>query len=451
MDTFELIELESQKLMIESLISNDDLFSICSNILQPDYFEPEYRSSIQFILKYYNDYNALPPVALINAETGKQFTIHNITNDQFDFYCDKVELFCRERAVFNEVSKYPEWAEQGDYGQLLQRMESAVQVSIHRDLGINIFENVEDRIAQRKQQTKKYSTGWPQVDEQLDSGISKTELLLFSANSGGGKSVALSNLALSFASQGLNVLYISLELSELLISDRFETMITEWTKQYKLDHPEATAEKIAQITKNYKASVYVKYMPGDETCSNDIKAYLKQFQMHHGFLPDVLIVDYLDILETNEKRHYTNDYQKDKRSSTQLRAIGNNPKHPMIMATASQQTRGAIDQLDPGQNHIAGGLSKVNICDVYISIIMTNQMRMQGMAYFKFLKTRSSSGVGVKVPMIWDAKSIRFKPSDEPIMTEPTHTNLKNNLNSDFDKHSSDDEEDFLQTLLLSD
>lgn len=426
MDKADLIELRTQQLMLENLLGTTELFSVCCSIVQPTFFSPEFRSAVEFIKEYFDAYDNIPTVDMVNAEVGTDLEARSkLPGDQLDYFTDKIELFCRERAVFNEIMTYPQLAETHNYGELLERITAATQLSIPRDIGTDVLSNVKQRIADRQDSARKYSTGWAMVDETMGGGISKTELIMFSANSGGGKSVALSNLALALVKQHLNVLYISLELSEELIGDRFETMITGWNRATKLDRSDETAIKVENVKTQSNSTIYVKYMPADETCCNDIKAYLKQFEIQNGFMPDALIVDYLDILETNEKRAYSNEYQKDKRTSTQLRTIGNNPRHPMIMATASQQNRGAINELDPGQNHIAGGLSKVNICDVYISIIMTDAMRLQKMAFFKFLKIRSSGGVGTKVPLLWDGATIHFITSDSPVEMEPVDNTLK--------------------------
>ncbi|WP_197710564.1 hypothetical protein, partial [Escherichia coli] len=81
------------------------------------------------------------------------------------------------------------------------------------------------RLERRAASPTRTPTLWYQADALLSGGLARTEMILFSANSGGGKSITLANLALNFLSQPKNqhttekmdVLYISLELSEDLI------------------------------------------------------------------------------------------------------------------------------------------------------------------------------------------------------------------------------------------
>jgi hypothetical protein len=85
----------------------------------------------------------------------------------------------------------------------------------------------------------------------------------------------------------------------------------------------------------------------------------------------------------------------------------------MYIATASQQNRSAIEAPELNQGHIAGGLTKINTVDVYISIVLTPTMRAGGEIGFTFLKTRSSDGVGKTVYLKWNNTSLRITNADQ--------------------------------------
>lgn len=408
------LRYEKQKLLVENLLSSRDLFSLCAGILDSKFFVPELRNSVEFILEYYEDYNSLPTPKVIKAESGIKFEVdeQGVDRDLFEYTAHEIETFCRERAVVNEVLNASKLIEKNDYGSLVERLQKAVLISLQRDLGLSLFESIEDRINRRAEERKPISTGFPNVDDLLGGGVVPSELIMASANSGGGKSVFLANLTLNVAAQGHDVLYISLELSEDMVSDRLETMMTGWSKEEKIERAKEVADRMNKISSNGWGDIYVKYMEGESACSNDVRAYLKQFELQHGKLPRMVVLDYLDIFSTNEKQQFSNVYEKDKIASTQFRAIGNNDYWPMIMATASQQNRSAVNETEVTQASIAGGLSKVNIVDVYFSIIMTDAMRAEGVADFYFLKTRSSNGVGKTAHMKWDEIRLKFSSMD---------------------------------------
>ena len=238
----------------------------------------------------------------------------------------------------------------------------------------------------------------------IGGGLARTEMLLFSANSGGGKSVALANIALNFAAQGLNVLYISLELSEKMIAQRFDMMLTGiptviWRENYK-----EIASSLNQVAPHMGKLVIKRMETG--TSANKIRGYLKEFELKTGYVPDLLVVDYLDIMGANEHVSADNVFEKDKRAAEQLRDILFD--YNMFGATASQQNRSAVDAAELNHSHIAGGLSKVNTVDIYCSIILTPTMKASGEIGFTFLKTRSSDGVGKTMFLTWDNNSLRI-------------------------------------------
>jgi hypothetical protein len=78
------------------------------------------------------------------------------------------------------------------------------------------------------------------------------------------------------------------------------------------------------------------------------------------------------------------------------------------MISASQQNREAIRMASPDQGVIAGGITKVNTVDNYISIFMDPAMRVQGDMIIYFLKTRSSSAVGTSKQLKFNADNLQI-------------------------------------------
>jgi hypothetical protein len=229
-------------------------------------------------------------------------------------------------------------------------------------------------------------------------------MLLFSANSGGGKSIALTNLAINFLAQKLNVLYITMEISEKMVSQRFDAMLSGIPTAEGRYHVSTIADSL-EIIAPHMGRLVVKHMPS-QTTSNTIRSYLKEFELKYSCVPDLLIVDYLDVMWSNV-RVVDNLSEKDKQTSEELHDIGFD--YNMFIATASQQNRGALEAQELNQGHIAGGLTKVNTVDIYVSIVLNASMRSSGEIGFVFLKTRSSNGVGKQIYLKWDnKKSLRI-------------------------------------------
>lgn len=395
---------KKQKLLLEYLISSVDTYCICKSITQPDYFTTDYKKVVRFIHEYYDQYSALPTTDQILVETDVQLKTQEITKDAIKYCTNEIEKFCKQKAITSAVIKASSLIEDEDYGKIEQLIRDAVSVSLHRDLGIQYFEDPLARLESSCNTSERISTGWNDVDTCLGGGLARTEILLLSANSGGGKSVTLANLAVNYVHKKLNVLYITLELAETMVSQRFDTMFTGVSPIVWQPHIHDTADKIDKLKPNV-GSLVIKWM-GSGTNANQIRSYLKEYELVLGMVPDVLIVDYLDIMGTNEKVSADNVWEKDKRATEQLRDILFD--YNMIGATASQQNRAAIDATELNQGHIAGGITKVNTVDWYVSVVMTPAMKASGDIIFVFLKTRSSDAVGKSVSLHWDNNQLRI-------------------------------------------
>lgn len=415
---------KKQKLLLEYLVSSPDTFALCKGIVNSSYFDPEFRKTVEFMHEYYDKYRAVPNTDQIDAETSVQLKQRPVTRDEIEYCSKEVETFCRRRAMEQIVtSKAPKLITEGNHGELERLIKEAMAISLTKDLGLAYFEKPEERIARMLATPQRTSLGWPLMDDLMSGGIARGEIVLFSANSGGGKSITLGNLAANFVAQKKNVLYISLELSEELIAQRFDMMYTGISSVLWSMKTDEIKNRIDQLAPD-QGQLFIKRMP-TMTTPNQIRAYLKEFELKTGIVPDLLIVDYLDIMGTNEKVSADNVFEKDKRATEALRDILID--YNMYGATASQQNRGAIDAQELNQGHIAGGISKVNTVDWYFSIVLTPQMKVAGEIIFVMLKARSSDGVGKQIALRWDNNTLRIlnpdreDPGDELVLKKPSN------------------------------
>ena len=142
---------------------------------------------------------------------------------------------------------------------------------------------------------------------------------------------------------------------------------------------------------------------------------MKEYYLFYGKMPDLLIVDYLDCMNPNEKIDLSDTWSKDKLCSEQLRDIG--VTENMAVATASQLNRSAVNATHHDHSQIAGGISKINTADVYWSIKFDEIQKNKEMIAFILQKTRNSDGVGKTAYLRWDSKHLRIvdlKPNSNP-------------------------------------
>lgn len=393
-----------QKLLIEYLLSNPDTFALCQSIVKPEYFLPEYQNSVKFIKDYFEMYSATPEPYQIVAEAGQNFERRKVETDEINYCCDEIEKFCKHAAMKKAFLSSVDKVNSGDFGAVETAVRDALLVSLNRDLGLRYFDNPEKRLERMLNGNTVEPTGWSEIDELLFGGLSRREMLLISAGPGGGKSMCLTNLGLNFLSRGLDVLYISLELAQDIIAQRVDTMFTGISRKNWQQHSSEIAIRIAN-EKTGKGNLDIKQMPVG-TNATAIRAYLKEYALFYGKMPDLLILDYLDLMNPNEKIDLSDIWVKDKLTSEQLRDIA--VSYNLVVATASQLNRSSVKAKEHDHSQIAGGISKINTTDVYWSIYFNETQRARGEIGFHLQKTRNSDGVGKTVYLKWDATHLRI-------------------------------------------
>lgn len=397
------MDINKQRLLLRYLISSSDLFTLTNPIVRADYFDPEIRRAVKFIQTYYDTYRALPDPAQIQAETTVAITATEVSFDQFSYCVNEVEQFCKRKAMEQAVLKSVALINDDDYGAVETLIREAVTTSITRSLGLEYYDNPLARLERLRNTAKPISTGWDDVDEITGGGFNIGDLIILSANSGGGKSVSMENWADNMNNQGYHGIYFSFELNEDLISKRHDSIVTGVHQAEVLVRYKEVAAAVDNAALK-KGSLLIKQM--QSPTPNDLKAYLKEYELKYKRIPKFIVVDYIGLMRASEKVEAGDVYTKDKLVSEELRNIAQ--EYGAIVMTASQQNRDAIDKLELNQGNIAGGISKIDTCDVYISIIMTDAMRASGDVMFQFLKTRSSDGVGKNAHLAWDAKTLRI-------------------------------------------
>ena len=150
----------------------------------------------------------------------------------------------------------------------------------------------------------------------------------------------------------------------------------------------------------------IKYLPAQSN-ANDIRAYIKEYEIQKKVKVDFLMVDYLDLLMPCTAKVSPNDlFIKDKYVSEELRNLAKELN--VLFITASQLNRGAVDEVEFDHSHISGGISKINTADNVFGIFTSRAMRERGKYQLQMLKTRSSSGVGSKVDLDYDVNTLRI-------------------------------------------
>ena len=412
--------IELQRLYLEFLVSDHELFVRCNSILDDVYFDRGVRESVKFVREYANEYGAVPEIMQIKAKTGLDLQdIGKAGSDHRKWFLDDFEKFCRHKALERAILASTDKLEKKEYGAVEELIKNAVQIGLAKELGTNYWEDPAARLQRIMEKKGGTSTGWTTVDHHLYGGFNRGELNIFAGGSGAGKSLFLQNLALNWVEKGYNVLYVSLELSEDLCGMRLDSMLTGYSTKELFKNMDDVSLKIAMKGKKSGKLQLVQLPNGINV--NDLKAYIKEYQIQNNITVDCVLLDYLDLMNPAKvKISSDNISQKDKHVSEELRNFAIEGDY--LFATASQLNRGAVDEVEFDHSHIAGGLSKIQTADNVVGIFSSRAMRERGRVQIQFMKTRSSSGVGNKVDLGFDVDSLRIRDLEDDEDDAETHT-----------------------------
>jgi hypothetical protein len=401
-----------QKLYLEFLLADKDLFVRCNAITSSKYFVRKYQPVMDFIQEHVDGYGDLPTHEQIKAKVRIEFddVRAKITDDHKKWFMDEYEKFCRHKALEGAILESADKLERHEYGSVEQLIKDAVGIGLAKDFGLNYWDDPAGRIQAIKDNRGQNSTGWESLDKVLYGGFNPGELNIFAGGSGSGKSLFMQNMALNWSLAGKNVVYVSLELSEELCSMRIDAMVTNQSTKDVMRNADDTALKVRMSGK--KAGVLQMIQMPNGATINDIKAYIKEYQIQNDIKIDGLFVDYLDLMmPVSVKVNPSDQFIKDKYVSEELRNLA--IELNILFVTASQLNRGAVDEVEFDHSHIAGGISKINTADNLIGIFSSRAMRERGSVQIQFMKTRSSSGVGSKLDLGYDMNTLRITDLDE--------------------------------------
>lgn len=393
------------------------------NIYNPENFDRSLRPAAEFIKKHSNDHKTMPVLEQVAAATGiKLQHIPDLNEDHFSWFMEEFEAFTKRQELERAILKSADLLEKGEFDPVEKLIKDAVQISLTKDMGTDYWDDPRTRINKYFNSGGQVSTGWPQLDKLLYGGFSRGELNIFAGGSGSGKSLVMMNIALNWLQAGLSGVYITLELSEELCALRTDAMLTNAsTKDIRKDI-ETTELKVKLVGK--KAGQYrIKGFPAQSNI-NDIRSYIKEVQIQTGIRVDFIMVDYLDLLMPVSAKVSPNDlFVKDKYVSEELRNLAK--ELGVLMVTASQLNRSAVEEIEFDHSHISGGISKINTADNVFGIFTSRAMRERGRYQIQCMKSRSSTGVGMKIDLEYNIETMRITDPGESVDQQPGFSGSK--------------------------
>ena len=402
---------DQQTLFLQAMITHKWIYDRCRTILRVEYFNRILRNTAKYIFDNL-DRNIIPIPEQIKAQGDRDIQLlkSELPDDAARLMLEEIEKFCKRRAAENLLMDGIDLFRNDDYQAIEERAKAINSMTTNPQIGYSCRRDFSTLLRQSVDQGL-ISTGWKSIDDILYGGLQRNGLTIFGGQSGSGKSNCLINLALNLQSAGLNIIYITLEMAEYVINQRWAAMITGMsTSEIRSDINRAEL-KIATLLKGGYGDIFYIKLPEGQTSVSDIRAHVRMITAHHSLVPDVVICDYMDLLCPSKRMDMSNLFVKDKYVAEELRALAFEFNTSVV--TASQLNRGSYEDGNFDLSHTAGGMSKINTADDVIFIKCSPEMKQQGRIEFQFLKTRNSAGVGKKVMMKYASECMRISDAEQ--------------------------------------
>jgi len=393
------------------LLKHDlEFFSEIVPLLKPEFFDfPAYKNIFLGVRNYYDEYRKLPSdgalanfiVNSVSGSLGEGIDYENTISEinSFDKSClgdrefilDTVEEFARQKAMESAIRKAVGILnDEGDTGEVEELVKSALLVNRNVDVGQDYFSDVDNRIL-RSYENKgenRLPTIFETHNHHLEGGLCPKEIAIVVAPPGVGKSLYLVNQGAHCILKGKNVLYLSLEMSQDKIAGRFDSVLTQ-IQNSNLKKPLGQVrlkERLNEIKETTPGRLIIKEFPTGGSNVNQLRALLVQLRLHKDFTPDVIIVDYLELLRPN--RTIDSEYQAQQRIAEELRGLA--VEHNILLWTASQTNRQARRVHTITDAELGDSYGKIRPADWVISLNQTQEEYDEGTMRIYVMKARDS-------------------------------------------------------------
>jgi archaellum biogenesis ATPase FlaH len=402
-----------ETIILRNLLHNEEYTRKVLPFLDKEYFvEHADKLLYEQIDTFVNKYNNLPTKEALVIELDST----SLRNEEFDEVTDLLtyveeqdneqpdiqwllettEKFCQDKAIYNAVVKSikildePEKSESGK-GAIPELLTDALSVNFDPHVGHDYLLDSDDRYLFYHRTEKKIPFDLEFFNKITQGGLSTKTLNIALAGTGVGKSLFMCHISSSALSQGNNVLYITLEMSEERIAERIDANLLNIRLDDLVSLPKKMYEKkMEDLKSTVKGRLIIKEYPTAAASTNHFRALLNELNLKRNFKPDIIFVDYINICSSARIRpgQYVNSYSYIKSIAEELRGLAVEFDVPIMSAT--QTNRAGFQNTDVGLEDTSESFGLPATADFMFAIISNENLEEAGQMLIKQLKNRYS-------------------------------------------------------------
>ena len=377
--------------VLSSLLTHKGFLTNIHDIISEEYWDNQaHKWVIKQILKYYDKYHTTPSMEVLKVELQKienevlQISVkeqlkeaYKASDEDLKYVEEEFSNFCKNQQLRKALLNSVDLLKGGDFESIRELINNAIKAGQDKNIGHEYNKDVESRYREDHRIT--ISTPWEKINTLLQGGLGNGDFGLIFGNPGGGKSWSLVALGGHAVKLGYNVLHYTLELGEDYVGRRYDAFFT----QIPVDKISSQKDKIESTVEELKGNLIIKEFPTGKATMTTVESHIQKVK-DLGIEPDLVIIDYVDLLSSKRKTVDRKSEIDDIYSST--KGLARELNIP-IWSVSQVNRAGAKDNIVEGDK-AAGSYDKIMITDVCISLSRQRRDKVEGTGRFHIMKNR---------------------------------------------------------------
>jgi len=397
--------------ILKNLIFSEEYTRKVLPFIQSEYFtDNKDKTLFIFVSQFVNKYKTLPTYEslVIELNDSKKLTEQELKNTlgllddinqnkneptEIQWLIEQTEKFCQDKAIYNAIMESVTILDSKntnkDKGEIPKLLSNALGVSFDSHIGHDYINDYDSRFEFYHRQETKIPFDLDLFNTITKGGLPNKTLNICLAGTGVGKSMFMCHVAASCLSQGLNVLYITLEMAEERIAERIDANLlnvsmNDLHSMTKLEYD----RKFQSLRNKTHGKLIIKEYPTAAANALHFRSLLNELHLKKNFVPQIIFIDYLNICSSARIKPgaNVNSYSYIKAIAEELRGLAVEFNLPIFSAT--QTNRSGFTNSDPGLEDTSESFGLPATADFMFALISTEELEQLNQIMIKQLKNR---------------------------------------------------------------
>lgn len=454
-----------QRLMWQLLVEPEFAEKTIPNLAIEYFDDPHLKRLFIIILEYFKEFEKVPN--LQNKSIQQAISLYKTPNNKIEeeslfSVLKRIELW-NER-VLNKQMYYDgaviqkstnDFIKQQEYRKLAEGIISKVKngdikkkteifsieekfqkishIGEEEDYGVEVFDNIDKAL--RKEFRETIPTGVDVIDALTGGGLGKSEIGLILTPSGVGKTTLLTKIANSALDCKKNVLQIVFEDTIEQIQRKHFTIWAKSKLSLLVDDDENQrvndiAHKKTEGYRKIGGKIVIKRFSQENTTMMDIRNWIIRHQKKFGYKFDIVVLDYLDCLESHKRTSDRNEAELVIIKS--FEAMASDFNIPCWSAIQSNRTGFDAEFVEAYQT--GGSIKRIQKAHFFMSVAKTRDQKEAQLANIRIIKARFAQDGQTFQNAIFNNDTMEIRIEDDRYKFSRVNKEAKHHDSEDLEK-----------------